>query len=71
MLMVAGANGELGASVHYLVLEESPSGGACATTQLLKMVEEAAWVWLSSKKNATNKCAQVVQIRGDSGLQKH
>ena len=60
MLMVAGANGGSGLSVHFLVEEESSSGDASVITHPLRVVGEAVWESLNSRKTATHTCAQVV-----------
>lgn len=60
MLMVVGANGGPGLSARYLVEEESSSGDASVITRPLRVVGEAAWELLNSRKTATYTCAQVV-----------
>lgn len=61
-LMVAGANGELGLSVHFFVEEESHSGGVSVTIQYLRVVGGAAKELCNNRKTATHTCAQVVQL---------
>lgn len=68
MLTVAGANGGPGLSARFLVEEESSSGDASVITRPLRVVGEAAWESLNSRKTATYTCAQVVPS-GQSNLE--
>lgn len=67
MLTVAGASGEPGPGARLLAGEESSSGDASVITHLLRVVEEAAWETLSSRKTATYTHAQV-ELSGQSTL---
>lgn len=55
-----GANGDLGASVHYLVEAEPSSGDVCVTTPPLRVVGGAVRAWLCSRRTAMLTPAQVI-----------
>lgn len=68
LLTVAGANGKPGPSVRLLAVEGSSPGNASVIIHLLRVVEEAAWESMSSRKTATYTHAQVVGLTRQSGL---